>query len=206
MGMIKKYNNYLIITFIGALICAVNSNTLSQTFIDDRDGQTYKVVKIGNQYWMAENLAFKPDTGTYWAYDNDQSNVEIYGYLYDWETAKNVCPTGWHLPTDAEWTTLSDYLGKTDEIGCKLKEIDTIHWDSPNIGATNESGFTALPGGRCTSSYPSFFDIGIFGFWWSSTWRNSTNTWYRYMHYNECYLGRTTERKEYGFSVRCLKD
>lgn len=203
--MIKKYNNYLIITFISTLICAVNSKTLSQTFIDDRDGQTYKVVKIGNQYWMAENLAFKPDTGNYWAYDNDQSNVEIYGYLYNWETAKNVCPAGWHLPTDAEWTILSNYLGKIDEIGCKLKEIGTIHWDSPNKGATNESGFTALPGGRC-SSYPSFVDIGIFGFWWSSTWHNSTNSWYRYMHYNECYLGRTTERKEYGFSVRCLKD
>jgi uncharacterized protein (TIGR02145 family) len=78
---------------------------------DKRDGKTYKTVKIGNQVWMAENLAFKPSSGNYWAYDDDNSNVAKYGYLYDWETALDVCPAGWHLPSDKEWPVLTDYLG-----------------------------------------------------------------------------------------------
>jgi len=98
---------------------------------------------------MAENLAFEPSTGNHWIYN---SNLATYGYLYDWQTAKNVCPRGWHLPSDAEWSTLTDFLGGIDVVGGKLKAEGTIDartgiWDSPNVGATNESGFTALPGG-----------------------------------------------------------
>ena len=109
---------------------------------DKRDGKTYKTVKIGTQEWMAENLAYKPSSGNYWAYDDDNSNVAKYGYLYDWETAKKVCPSGWHLPSDEEWTTLTDYLGGEDVAGTKMKS--TSGWKEDGNG-TNESGFSALP-------------------------------------------------------------
>jgi len=91
------------------------------TFTDARDNHAYKWVRIGDQVWMAENLAYKPSSGNYWAYNNDQNNIAIYGYLYDWKTACNVCPSGWHLPSDAEWTKLRDYLGGYETAGGKLK-------------------------------------------------------------------------------------
>ena len=91
------------------------------TFTDSRDGKTYKYVTIGKQVWMAENLAYAPSSGNYWAYHNNSSNVAKYGYLYDWQTSKNVCPTGWHLPTDEEWQELIDFAGGKDDAGTKLK-------------------------------------------------------------------------------------
>jgi len=115
------------------------------TFTDARDNHVYKWVGIGEQVWMAENLAYKPSSGNYWAYNNDQNNITIYGYLYDWETACNVCPSGWHLPSDAEWTKLTNYLGGEEIAGGKLKA--TTGWNSPNSGADNSSGFSGLPGG-----------------------------------------------------------
>ncbi|HIA36920.1 MAG TPA: hypothetical protein EYN89_09405, partial [Flavobacteriales bacterium] len=130
---------------------------------DKRDGKTYKTVIIGTQEWMAENLAFKPSSGNYWAYDDNNSNVAKYGYLYDWETAQNVCPSGWHLPTDEEWTTLTDYLGGEEVAGTKMKS--TSGWKDNGIG-TNESGFSGLPGGyRYDDGYYS--SIGWSGLWWS---------------------------------------
>jgi uncharacterized protein (TIGR02145 family) len=173
------------------------------TFTDPRDGKVYKTVKIGNQIWMAENLAYAPSSGNYWAYDNDNSNVETYGYLYDWETACDVCPDGWHLPTDAEWTELTDYLG--ENAGGKLKETGTTHWNTPNTGATNETGFTALPGGY--RNYDGSFDIvGYTGYWWSATEYNATNAWYRGMYYHNSYVNRNNLYKKVGFSVRCVRD
>jgi len=178
------------------------------TFTDPRDGKVYKTVKIGNQIWMAENLAYEPSSGNYWAYDNDNSNVETYGYLYDWETACDVCPDGWHLPTDAEWTELTDYLG--ENAGGKLKATGTIEagtglWDAPNTGATNETGFTALPGGyRDTNG--TFLSIGYSGFWWSATESYTNNAWYRGMRYDDSDVNGLHLDKELGFSVRCLRD
>src|SRR5690606_12297955 len=104
-------------------------------------------------------------------------------YLYDWETACDVCPDGWHLPTDAEWTELTDYLG--ENAGGKLKATGTIEagtglWYDPNTGATNETGFTALPGGNRYSN-GSFYDFGYFGYWWSATEDNATYAWYRFV-------------------------
>ncbi len=142
------------------------TNKMKNSFIDSRNGKIYKTVKIGTQTWMAENFALKANIGC-WAYDNDERNVEAYGYLYDWKTANNLCPTGCHLPTETELSTFIEYLGGIKYAGGKLKEEGTNHWLSPNNGATNESGFTALPSGfRSNDEYKW---IGEHGFWWSSS-------------------------------------
>ncbi len=175
------------------------------SFTDSRDGKNYKTVKIGTQTWMAENLAYKNSSGC-WAYDNKESNVTTYGYLYDWETAKNVCPTGWHLPSDAEWTQLTNYLGGEKVAGGKLKETGTTHWKSPNKGATNETGFTAIPGGSCFST-GAFFAIGGYGYWWSATEATEAGAaWFRTMFdYANDVVRDYGFGNEMGLSVRCLK-
>jgi len=187
---------------------AIVSSGGGGTFTDPRDGKVYQTVTIGNQEWMAENLAYEPSSGNYWAYDNNNSNVETYGYLYDWETACDVCPDGWHLPTDAEWTELTDYLG--ENAGGKLKATGTIEagtglWYDPNTGATNETGFTALPGGL-RYCYGTFDGIGIFGYWWSATEYYTNYAWGRDVVYDYGSVSRGRGDKELGFSVRCLRD
>jgi len=188
-------------------------------FTDKRDNNRYKYVKIGNQIWMAENLAYKPSSGNYWAYNNDDSYIATYGYLYDWNTAMNgagssatnpsnvqgICPEGWHLPSDAEWTQLTDYLGGEDVAGGKLKEAGHDHWQSPNAGANNVSGFTALPGGYRNSD-GSFYYIGYKGYWWSATENGASNAWYRYLLYGDSYVYRYYNFKSLGYSVRCVKN
>ena len=147
------------------------------------------------------------------------ANYTTYGVLYNWPAAMNssasssanpsgvqgVCPTGWHLPSDAEWTELTDYLGGESVAGGKLKETGTTHWTSPNTGATNETGFTALPGGfRDLNGY--FYIIGHFGYWWSATESDATSAWGRTMGGNYGTVFRDGNDKEVGFSVRCLRD
>lgn len=175
------------------------------TMKDGRDGKTYKTVSIGTQVWMAENLAYKASSGC-WAYDNNSSNVSKYGYLYNWETAKKVCPSGWHLPSDAEWTKLSDNLGGENVAGKKLKSASGWKlYEGKNYG-NNESGFNALPGGCRYDSDGSFDDAGTDGLWWSSTPNESEYAWIRSLDY---YDGKVYRRKDYrktSFSVRCAKD
>jgi uncharacterized protein (TIGR02145 family) len=133
---------------------------------------------------------------------------QSYGFLYYWGSvtdARKVCPAGWHVPSDAEWTALSDYLGGETLAGGKLKETGTTNWMPPNTGATNESGFTALPSGKVTSSgiYGSFHNDG---FWWSATSFSTDNAWIRSLNYNSGGVLRTNENKTNGYSVRCIKD
>ena len=178
------------------------------SFTDSRDGKFYQTVVIGDQKWMAKNLAYAPSSGNYWAYDNDDANVITYGYLYDWQTALNVCPTGWHLPSDYEWTELADYLG--ENAGGKLKATGTIEagtglWYEPNTGATNETGFTALPGAY-RNSFGTFFDIGVYGYWWSATEYLALYAWSRGMTCNYSDVNRSYFYEEVDFSVRCLRD
>jgi len=156
----------------------------------------------------------------YWfAYNDDLNNVSTYGRLYTWHTvtnSRNVCPDDWHAPSDAEWKELEMYLGMsqaeadgtnyrgTDE-GGKLKETGTIHWNSPNTGATNESNFTALPGGyRGGGGF--FMSVGNFGYWWSSTESEAVAAYYRGLGYGGAYISRSTFFKEVGYSVRCVRD
>ncbi len=176
----------------------------TSTFTDSRDGQTYNTIKIGNQLWMAENLNYYTSSGS-WCYDNNSSNCSTYGRLYDWETALTVAPASWHLPTDAEWTTLINSLGGESVAGGKMKETGTSHWNSPNTGATNESGFTALPGGR-RSSDGSFHYLGSNAHFWSATEHDASYAWSRYLYCNSADVTRNYHDKSRGFCVRCVKD
>jgi uncharacterized protein (TIGR02145 family) len=172
------------------------------TFKDERDGKIYKTVKIGTQIWMAENLAYDANKGC-WAYNNDITNVAKYGFLYNWETALTVAPDGWHLPTDTEWTILIKYLGGDSIAGGKLKS--TTGWDSPNIGATNASGFSALPAGYINMLKSGL--IGKYAFFWSANESNDKSAWLRYLKTDDCQSNRNYYfRKDYGFSVRCVKN
>lgn len=151
-----------------------------------------------------------PATGC-WAYNDDINNVAKYGYLYTYETAKNVCPAGWHLPSDAEWTTLTDYLGGEDAAGTKMKS--TIGWKN-NKNGTNTSGFSGLPGGG--NAYYKFDKIGSIGYWWSSTRQNDYCSWGRclgwlndYSINRQGYTVRVTNISSgtlSALSVRCIKD
>lgn len=171
-------------------------------FTDSRDNKTYKTVKIGSQTWMVENLAYKANSGC-WAYNNDVTNVAKYGYLYDWETAKTACPSGWHLSGDDEWSTLLNFLGGADAAGGKLKSV--TGWDTPNVGATNSSGFTSLPGGW-RKAIGEFAEVGKYGGWWSSTSGNTTGAWSRDMDSGYEDVDRFGTSKVVGLSVRCIKD
>lgn len=191
---------------------------------DSRDGNLYSYKTIGTQVWMTKNMAYLPSvvgpgtgsnsTAYYYVYGYDGSDVataeatdnySTYGVLYNWTAAQSACPSGWHLPSDAEWTTLTTYLGGESVAGGKMKEAGESHWTSPNTGATNESGFTALPGGYRTN-YGTFSNIGISGTWWSSTEDSTSHAWYRYLGYNTSYVFRLSTYKGGGISVRCLRD
>ncbi len=201
-----------------------DDNTIATgTFTDPRDGTVYKTLTIGNQTWLAENLKYLPTVfgpgissqtdpryyvfgydGTIVAEAKATTNYSTYGVLYNWSAAMTACPSGWHLPTDAEWTQLSTFLGESDA-GGKLKETGTAHWNDPNFAATNETGFTALPGGYCFSGV-SFTDMGIVGCWWSATEANSSGSWYRGMGSSYSELIKVSNYKNLGFSIRCIKD
>jgi len=157
-------------------------------------------------------------TGAYCDYNNDEGNVATYGRLYNWYAvvdSRNIAPAGWHVPSDDELKQLEMYLGMsqaeadsagwrgTDE-GGKLKETGTTHWAPPNTGATNESGFSALPGGYRVS-YGSFGDMGHYAYFWSSTEDSSDGAWYRPLSYSDSQVGRYLSKRG-GFSVRCVKD
>ena len=186
-------------------------------FTDARDGQIYKYVKIGNQTWMAENLNYV--TANSWAYDDEPANGDVYGRLYIYDAALIACPSGWHLPSDEEWKTLEMALGMsqvhadseswwrgTDE-GGKMKEAVSSHWYLPNTGATNSSGFTALPGGYCDDDDGSFSLIGYNGFWWTSSEALGDYAWRRYLSYEYGQVYRDNGGwKPMGMSVRCIKD
>ncbi len=182
----------------------VTSGLETGSFTDPRDGQTYNTVKIGNQWWMAENLNYNPGSGS-WCYDDNSGNCSTYGRLYNWATALTVAPAGWHLPTDAEWTILTDYLGGESLAGGKMKETGTAHWLSPNTGATNESGFTGLAGGNRYSD-DSFGGVGYGGYFWGATEYDSSDAWSRGLSYTNGVVGRSIYSKLGGFSVRCVKD
>jgi len=182
---------------------SVVDNMHNSTFRDNRDGKVYKTVQIGNQVWMAENLAYKLNSGC-WAYDNNLANVKTYGYLYNWETAKNVCPAGWHLPTDAEWTSLVDYLGGKSVAGGKMKEKGTSHWHSPNISATNESGFHVLPAGTYWHIDYSFSDIEYGATFWSVTKVSRVTVNIVNLSNEKSTLEIYDCNENMGFSVRCI--
>jgi uncharacterized protein (TIGR02145 family) len=196
------------ILILGIVICFLDCfSQETGAFTDPRDGKVYKTIKIGTQTWMAENLQYKTSGGI-WEYDLDDSIAKIYGRLYNWNTAKSVCPTGWHLPGDDEWTTLINYLGGDKVASGKLKEAGTAHWKAPNTNATNESGFTALPGGyRFNYRFDVTFEsLGSVCYFWSSTRSDASSAWSRRLSNIGIDCGRGGDGEQHGFSVRCLKD
>ncbi|MBM2817187.1 MAG: hypothetical protein HW421_3949 [Ignavibacteria bacterium] len=187
----------------------------------------FESVTIGTQVWMSKNLDVSTyrngeaiphvtdqtawgnlTTGAWCYYNNDANNGTTYGKLYNWYAVndpRGLAPAGWHVPSDAEWTTLTTYLGGESVAGGKLKETGTAHWNSPNTGATNESGFSALPGGW-RSNYGAFFYVGNYGYWWSATESDGTNAWLRDLGFDSADIYRDGYSKGDGFSVRCLRD
>jgi uncharacterized protein (TIGR02145 family) len=206
---------------------------LEGKFVDSRDGHEYPVVLIGDQIWITENLAYLPDVspsnfgsginpyyyvygyqGTSLAEAKGTYNFKTYGALYNWTSAKTSCPSGWHLPSYDEWTTLVNYSGGLNIAGAVLKETGTSHWTSTNAATTNSTGFTALPGGFRVGdpfypTYNSFAQIYGFGEWWSATDDNiyNTNSYAHALSLNvSSAVYRRIDNKSSGFSVRCLKD
>jgi uncharacterized protein (TIGR02145 family) len=171
-------------------------------FTDGRDGKTYRTVVIGGKTWMGENLNYQPQTGKSWCSDNEESNCNKYGRLYDWKTAKKACPSGWHLPSRAEWDGLVGAAGGETTAGKKL--MSTSGWNG-NGNGTDAYGFSALPGGgRNTDG--GFNYAGGSGCWWTATEDDADYAYNRYMYYyyDDVYEGYYN--KEGGFSVRCVGD
>ncbi|MEI6752953.1 MAG: FISUMP domain-containing protein [Paludibacter sp.] len=193
--------------------------------VTDIDGNVYHTVIIGTQTWMVENLKTTKyrngdaipspvgdwsalTSGAQAAYNNDAANATKFGLLYNWYAVadtRNITPTGWHVPTDVEWTTLTTYLGGEVVAGGKLKEIGTLNWTFPNTGATNETGFYALPGGDRFYD-GTFFGIGYYGYWWSASESSTSYAWINAMYANYSFASKSSNVKQIGYSVRCIKD
>jgi uncharacterized protein (TIGR02145 family) len=147
-------------------------------------------------------------TGAWCYYNNDVANGAIYGKLYNWYAVndpKGLAPTGWHIPSDAEWAAVSTTLGGDEVSGGKMKEAGTPHWATPNTAGNNNSGFAGLPGGYCTMD-GVFIIIGTYGGWWSSTVAGTTAAWFRGLWYGDGQLRKSSSGNPAGFYVRCLRD
>jgi uncharacterized protein (TIGR02145 family) len=191
------------------------------TSVTDMEGNVYKIVTLGDQTWMAENLkvtklndgtpitaeVFDITTPGYCWPDGLNGNKDVYGALYNWYSINSgkLCPAGWHVPSRTEWQQLRDFLGDTLQGGGKLKEAGTVHWLPPNKGADNSSGFTALPAGirYFEGSFASLLNYTCF---WSATETGSGDRWYIGLYYGDSSVVMDHRIKTHGFSVRCLKD
>jgi uncharacterized protein (TIGR02145 family) len=201
--------------------------------VTDIDGNVYSTVQIGDQVWMGENLRTTRfnngdeiplvtvnaewkvlSTPAYCWYQNNQAGYgAVYGALYNWYAVDSVsnghrslCPVGWHIPTAAEWSILTNYLGGLGVAGGKLKESGTAHWLAPNTGATNASGFSGLPGGYRGYVSGACDNLGMFGHWWSSTSADTDLAWGEGLFFLDNPANHSTSAKKNGFSIRCLKD
>jgi uncharacterized protein (TIGR02145 family) len=218
------FDNDKMKTAIGTNFSMINISEIdSITFIRNK----CKEIQIGSQLWMCKNLNVDhyrngdsiPEvrdsvewinlkTGAWCYYNNDPALGEIYGKLYNWYAVndpRGLAPEGYHVPSDSEWIQLTHYLGSDSIAGGKLKETGIIHWKKPNYGATNSSSFSALPGG-CRDDSGPFGIIGYFGYWWSSTEYGTASAWSRYLGYDYAGITRSSNNKEFAFSVRCVKD
>ncbi|MDB5228648.1 MAG: hypothetical protein JWN78_2841 [Bacteroidota bacterium] len=211
-----------------SISCVKKTNTTNNnsSTVTDIDGNVYHTVNIGGQIWMKENLNTTKyrngdpipnvsdytdwsylTTGAYCDYNNLPANSATYGRLYNWYAVNSglLCPVGWHVPSEAEWTALETFVG-TASPGGKLKETGTAHWYSPNAGATNESGWTGLPGGSRFST-GSFYNLTYNGYWWSATEGSDISyARYHFLDFNLTFIYGDEDYKVDGISVRCIKD
>jgi len=179
-----------------------SSSSSGSSLQQSSDSEKYKTVKIGEQIWMAENL--NNDVAGSRCYGDNTANCEKYGRLYDWETAKMVCPDGWHLPSNAEWQILVDLAGGRNAAGKALKATSGWNTGSGYKLGTDDFGFAALPGGEGYSG--SFDSAGDRGYWWSAT-ENANSAYNRYMLYNDASVTSSNYSvKAMLYSVRCLQD
>lgn len=217
-------NLFLAMGFVLLLISGCNKEENTPEKVTDIDGNVYTTVTIGTQVWMVENLKTTKynngipipnvtsnsdwgilTSGAYAWYENNQATYkDTYGALYNWYAVNtgNLCPTGWRVPTDAEWTALTDYVGGASLAGTKLKA--TSGWENGGNG-TDDFGFSARPGGY-RDDHGDSDRVGYGGTWWSSTEYSTSNAWGRDMYYNGSNVYRGTGSKSWGFSVRCLRD
>ncbi len=192
--------------------------------VTDIDGNSYPVVQIGDQCWMAKNLAvahyangdsiphvpyawYAQTAGAWCTYDNLAVNDTLYGKLYNWYTvadARGLCPTGWHMPTDADWGPVITLFGGASTAGGALKALSPL-WEAPNAAATNISGFTGLPGG-VRSDMGSFINLGTDGFFWSATSQEASSAWEWHLHHDWGGVDHGGALKEAGASCRCVYD
>jgi len=183
-----------------AVIAALLLTACENFFTDSRDGKKYKVVKIGEQTWMAENLNYNADGSK--CYEEQESNCQKYGRLYNWEMAMKACPSGWHLPSDAEWQSLVDFAGGEGAAGKRLKT--SSGWNK-NGNGTDAFGFSALPGGYSISSV-AFNYVGNGGYWWGNSSNNDIDNYYWNMDYEDDGIGYNFVGMGLLYSVRCLQD
>jgi len=208
-----------VMSFLFAVGC-FGPNPFFDEMTDSRDNQIYQTVTLGNQTWFAQDLNYETENS--WCYNDDPENCDTYGRLYDWETALTACPAGWHLGSDEEWSTLVKYLdpGSEPNDGFKISEIaggmlktsgtleeETGLWSSPNTGATNLSGFSALPSGNRNPA-GTFRMLGYHIMFWTATEYDNDHAWTMMLDNSQSgifrdYMGVT---KDYGISVRCVKD
>ncbi|MCF7823318.1 MAG: T9SS type A sorting domain-containing protein [Candidatus Marinimicrobia bacterium] len=203
-------------------ILTLLTNLHAQDIIQDYDGNEYHSVIIGNQVWLKENLkslhyadgTLIPDVAVY---NNSDRNANVYGRLYTWdaamrgstdEGAQGLCPDGWHIPSDAEWKELENYLGGAAIAGGKMKEAGTSHWNTPNTGADNSSGFTALPGGEYDAFYQpySFQLLNEYAVFWTSTETSTDQARERYLAFNSAASAIYDWYKSMKYSIRAVKD
>jgi len=202
---------------------------VSSTSVTDIDGNEYPVVTIGTQTWMKENLKTtryrngeaiptglndnawnNTITGAFVNYNNETANNAVYGRLYNWYTGidtRNVAPAGWHVPTVSEWMTLINFLGGDNLAGAELKEDGLGHWITPNTGATNSSGFKAIPGGYRQND-GAFAALGNAGYWWTNTEASpgGADAEAVALFYDRSESPQVTGNKKIGASIRCIKD
>lgn len=221
----QKHNSLLTVftllfLFTGATLNA--QNTTGQ-LTDERDKEVYKTVKIGEQWWMAENLNFKKDSS--WVYENNEDNSAKFGRLYTWQSAMSGCPVGWHLPTDQEWMKLESALGLLED------DLERLYWRGNNQGLGNllksnsedwpsltgdQNGFNATPGGYFKQMVilfafkkSKFKDLGTSGIYWTGTAKDKRakgNAWYRFFDDKNAGIFRAAIYKDHAYSVRCVKD
>lgn len=216
----KWMDKVRVLIFLFTLFCIESK---AQT-VTDIDGNIYNTVVIGSQTWMAENLkttrfnngdpiltspALLPQKNPIcqWVYRQDSRNLETYGRLYTWyvtSSTRNVCPVGWHVPTDKEWEVLWDYLGGKPVAGGKLKESGVAHWIGTDSTVTNSIGFSGLPGGM--RAYGQFTLLGEFAAFWGADSYSVDKGHFYYINTSFNFLGASATYKNNGVSIRCVKD
>jgi uncharacterized protein (TIGR02145 family) len=226
----RTYYDSLLTFLLGGVLVIFTSRCRNEgtNTVTDIDGNVYHTVIIGTQVWMVENLKVTKyrngdlipnvtdttqwcdlPTGSYCNYNNNAKNAAIYGRLYNWYAItdnRNIAPKGWHVPSLGELETLVAYLGGDTIAAGKLKESGTIHWLSPNTGASGESGFVALPGGYRHYEDGTFHTMGSNGYWWTTTQSVEMYAWSNRAYWYFANAINVHDFKTLGFSVRCLKD